>query len=70
MTDDNVTPRYYLARSSTFVGLWSAIDTFTGWPVVVRDVPLDALSHQEAIDLVDLMNDRDLQAREILKRFE
>ncbi|MBW9114835.1 hypothetical protein JNB88_14420 [Rhizobium cauense] len=70
MTEENTAPRYYPAKSGAFSGLWSVIDTFTGWPVVVRDVPLDALSREEAIDLADLMNDRDLQAREILKRFE
>ncbi|MBB3319993.1 hypothetical protein FHT76_007423 [Rhizobium sp. BK176] len=56
--------------SGAFDGLWSVIDSFTGWAVVVREVPLDALTRGEATDLVDLMNDRDLQAREILKRFE
>ncbi len=66
MTDKHVTPRYELAQSATFDGLWAVIDASAGWPVVVRGIPLDALSGYEATDLVDLMNERNLRAREIL----
>jgi hypothetical protein len=46
---------------------WSVIDTFTGQAYVLSGIALENLDADDADQLVDLLNLRDLIARGILK---
>jgi hypothetical protein len=45
--------RYDMRREDTG---WVVYDLWTGWPAVVRGVPMVLLEMEEADDLVDLLN--------------
>lgn len=53
MGDDKATRSYQVEKSATFEGRWAVVDRFTGWPVFIRGIPLDALPGHEVGDLVD-----------------
>jgi hypothetical protein len=44
-------------------GQWDVIDVFTGRPVIEQGVPLIHMPLEEADDLVDLLNYRDINRR-------
>ena len=44
-------------------GHWMVIDRFTGWPAEERGVVLVGLRLDEADDLLDLLNARDVRER-------
>jgi hypothetical protein len=58
--------RYQLAKNERNP-YWSVNDIFTGQPVVINGVTSDRLTAEEADDMVDLLNLRDLKRRSALK---
>ena len=44
-------------------GKWDVIDVFTGLPVVEQGVTMSDMPFEEADDLVDLLNYRDITRR-------
>jgi hypothetical protein len=53
--------RYDIQRGRE--GLWRVIDRFTGQVVVEKGIPLDHLRAEDADDMVDFLNLRDLNDR-------
>jgi hypothetical protein len=53
--------RYELQKTRD--GEWDVIDVFTGQPVVEQGVTMSDMSREEADDLVDLLNYRDITRR-------
>ena len=53
--------RYDLRRE--FDGNWTVFDVFTGWPVEICGAPQVQLDPEDADDLVDLLNLRDVARR-------
>jgi len=56
--------RYHMEKEPG--GTWRVLDVFTGRPVVEDEVVLVHLDIEEADDLVDLLNNRDIARRKTL----
>ncbi|EPE95694.1 hypothetical protein RGCCGE502_22630 [Rhizobium grahamii CCGE 502] len=56
--------KFRVAESPVYDGKWAVVENSTDCPAIVEGTPLDCLTVQEARDLVDLMNNRDIRAHE------
>jgi hypothetical protein len=57
----------YQIRKNPDDRYWSVIDIFTGQPVMIKGVPLDVLLLEEADEMVDLLNIKDMKGRGVFK---
>jgi hypothetical protein len=55
--------RYEMQKTAD--GEWDVIDVFTGLPVVEQGVTMTDMPFEEADDLVDLLNYRDITRRKV-----
>lgn len=61
------TLRYRVELSRMFPGMWQVIDMFTGLPGEIGGFVSDCMSDDEAADMAQTMNIRDVTSRGIIK---